>query len=126
MGQQQLLFIVLGVIIVGVAIIMGIELFGVNAVESKRNEVINEAFHLTTLAWNYYKKPTTYGGGSYSFEGWDVPPELQVTASGTFSATATKDSVVIIGTGNEEVTAGDSVKIRCTVFPHDYQIAIIN
>ena len=40
MGQQQLLLIVLGVILVGIAIILGVNLFRANAVESKRNNVI--------------------------------------------------------------------------------------
>jgi len=49
MGQQQLLLIVLGVIVVGIAVIVGINLFTVNAVSSNRDGVTAD---LTNL-WYY-------------------------------------------------------------------------
>ncbi len=42
MGQQQLLLIVLGVIIVGIAVILGIVLFRQNSIDQKRDLLINE------------------------------------------------------------------------------------
>ena len=42
MGQQQLLLIVLGAIIVGIAIITAIVLFRSSAVENKRDLIFNE------------------------------------------------------------------------------------
>ena len=39
MGQQQLLLIVLGVIVVGIAVVVGTKLFNANAVSSNRDGV---------------------------------------------------------------------------------------
>jgi len=42
MGQQQLLLIVLGVIIVGIAVVVGINLFNANATNANRDGVISD------------------------------------------------------------------------------------
>ena len=47
MGQQQLLLIILGVIIVGIAVAVGITMFQDNAVDQNRSAVIAD---LTTLS----------------------------------------------------------------------------
>ncbi|MBI2417017.1 MAG: hypothetical protein HYV28_03805, partial [Ignavibacteriales bacterium] len=59
MGQQQLLLIVLGVIIVGIAIVVGINLFRASAIDANRNGVISDLNNLAAMAQQYYKKPTT-------------------------------------------------------------------
>ena len=56
MGQQQLLLIVLGVIVVGVAVIIGINLFRANAIEQKRDNVMMECITLATQAQQHYLK----------------------------------------------------------------------
>ena len=40
MGQQQLLLIVLGVILVGVAVVLGIQYFNVGAEEGAKDELV--------------------------------------------------------------------------------------
>ncbi len=67
MGQQQLLLIVLGVIIVGIAIAVGITMFKTNAQSSNRNQVINDLQNLAAKAQQYYRKPTSMAGGGQSF-----------------------------------------------------------
>ena len=128
MGQQQLLLIVLSVLIVGIAITLGITLFSANAIEQKRNEVINECALLASEAQLYYRRPVTLGGGGKSFIGWEIPQEYQTTVAGSFSISASVSSneVIITGTGNEVVTAGDSIKVEMTVTPLSYQTTIIN
>ncbi len=69
MGQQQLLLIVLGVIIVGIAIVVGINLFNANAEESAKDTLVSEGTNLGAMAQQYYKKPTALGGGGNSFTG---------------------------------------------------------
>ena len=56
MGQQQLLLIVLGVIIVGIAIAVGISMFKSNAQSSNRDQVINDLNNLAAKAQQYYRK----------------------------------------------------------------------
>jgi len=73
MGQQQLLLIVLGVIIVGVAVIVGIHLFEANARQSAIDAQTNEVVSIATMAMGYYKKPKAFSGGGSSFEGFTYP-----------------------------------------------------
>ncbi len=127
MGQQQLLLILLGIIIVGIAIFIGINLFRANAIEAKRNNVTNELVNLAAMAQKYYLSPRALGGGERSFIGWDIPSELRVTANGNYRRESiSRDSIVIIGTGNEVVTGDDSIKVKITVLPLTYRIRIIN
>jgi Tfp pilus assembly protein PilE len=128
MGQQQILLIVLGIIIVGIGIVIGINVFTATAADAKRDNVINDLIHLASEAQKYYKTPSSMGGGSQSFTGWKIPFQLTTNADGSFiiSEAGTKAQVVITGTGNEVVTANDSVKVKITVFPSDFAITIIN
>ena len=126
MGQQQLLLIVLGILIVGSAILIGIALFRAHGVEAKRNNVTGELINLAALAQQYYLKPTALGGGNRVFTGWRIPNELVITANGHYTATVFSDSVELIGTGNEVVTGNDSIKVKLTVSPTNYQTVIIN
>jgi hypothetical protein len=125
-GQQQILLIVLGVIIVGLAIAVSLQLFRAHSIDEKRNLLINEGSSLASAAMGYYKKPTSLGGGGNSFIGWTVPPSMTQTATGRFIATAYSDSLVIIGTGNEVTTGTDSVKVKITVLHNTYYSAVIN
>ena len=127
MGQQQLLLILLGIVIVGVAIFMGVNLFRANAIEAKRNNVTNELVNLAAMAQKYYLSPKALGGGGRSFLGWDIPAELRTTANGSYKRESiSDDSVVIIGTGNEVVTSNDSIKVKITVSPTIYKVIVIN
>lgn len=127
MGQQQLLLIILGIIIVGIAIFIGINLFRANAIEAKRNNVTNELVNLAAMAQKFYLSPKSVGGGGRSFIGWVVPSELRVTANGNYRLESiSEDSVVILGTGNEVVTYDDSIKVKITVRPTTFRTVIIN
>jgi hypothetical protein len=116
MGQQQLLLIVLGVIVVGIAVVIGTYVFRTNAVETKRNNVLNECITLAGMAQQYYMRPRSMGGGGKTFLGWKVPSMLTTTANGNFSADIFTDHIEIIGTGNEVVTGSDSVKVQTNVY----------
>ncbi len=126
MGQQQLLLIVLGIIVVGIAIFVGITLFQTNAVEAKRNNVTNELVNLASLAQQHYQRPTALGGGSRTFTGWQIPNELRTTANGFYKAKVEEDKVTLTGTGNEIVTGNDSVKVQLIVFAQEFETTIIH
>ena len=68
MGQQQLLLIVLGVIIVGIAVVVGINLFNANAEEAAKDGVVSDNTNLGAMAQQYYKKPLSMGGGGNTFD----------------------------------------------------------
>ena len=67
MGQQQLLLIVLGVIVVGIAVVVGINLFNANAETSTQDSIVSQGTNIGALAQQYYKKPVSMGGGGNSF-----------------------------------------------------------
>ena len=126
MGQQQLLLIVLGILIVGIAVILGITVFRTSAVDAKRDNMINEAFNLASMAQQYYQRPKGLLGGGREFTSWEIPNSLLVTASGRYEAVVSADNIVITGIGNDVVTGNDSISISVTVTAQDIQAAIIH
>ena len=108
MGQQQLLLIVLGVIIVGVAVVVGINLFNANAETSTQDSIVSQGTNLGAMAQQYYKKPTSMGGGGNSFtpsgsdvvtfqEFWDnLPANLRSTNDATWADPDVSDSQIVL------------------------------
>lgn len=89
MGQQQLLLIVLGVIIVGIAIAVGISMFKSNAQSSNRDQVINDLNNLAAKAQQYYRKPKSMAGGGQSFGGFWVSPADTGNPNGSYEVLST-------------------------------------
>jgi hypothetical protein len=114
MGQQQLLLIVLGVIVVGIAVVVGINLFTANAVSSNRDGIVADLTNLAATAQQFYRKPTAMGGGGYTFTGWTVPAELDTTPNGIYTATVAAQTVTLVGKGNEK-NAGSVIQHTATV-----------
>ena len=108
MGQQQLLLIVLGVIIVGIAVVVGINVFTASSMNANRDAVISDLTTLAAMAQQHFRKPTAMGGGGNEFTNWVVPASLSQTAnmSAAVSPTVTPTSVTLIGTGTETGTDG--------------------
>ena len=126
MGQQQLLLVILGIIIVGVAIAMAIQLFRGNAIDRKREILIGESNNIGSIAISYYKKPRMMGGGGRTFTGWQIPAQLVTTVNGSYTAQVSEDNVMIIGTGTEVVTGNDSIKVQTIVTADEINSSIIN
>ena len=81
MGQQQLLLIVLGVIIVGIAVVVGINVFTASSLQANNNAVIADLTTIGSMAQQHYRKPTAMGGGGNTFAGFEVPSSLRNTAN---------------------------------------------
>ena len=116
MGQQQLLLIVLGVIVVGIAVVVGINLFTANAVSSNRDGVVADLNNLGAMAQQYYRKPTAMGGGGHTFTGWTIPTKTDTTPNGIYAATISAQSITIVGTGTE-LNAGSKIVHTATITP---------
>jgi len=104
MGQQQLLLIVLGVIIVGIAIVVGINLFNANSVSANRDGLTSDLNNLAAVAHQYFIKPTAMGGGGQKFTGFTVSPQLASNANGTYNnppPTVTTTSITFTGIGKQ-------------------------
>jgi Tfp pilus assembly protein PilE len=127
MGQQQLLLIVLGVIIVGIAVVVGINVFTVSSANSNRDAVISDLTTLAAMSQQYYRKPTAMGGGGNTFTGWTIPTSLQSTANGSYDETVTATAITLVGTGNELGNDGsDSVQVTMVVGPNQITSTTIN
>jgi Tfp pilus assembly protein PilE len=100
MGQQQLLLLVLSVIIVGIAVVVGINMFATSAESANIEAVTNDLLHLSSMAQQYFIKPTSMGGGGESFTGLTDINQLTtkpINDNGTYSiSTAGSDSTVVL------------------------------
>ncbi len=87
MGQQQLLLVVLGFIVVGIAIAVGIWMFRTNAMNSNRDAVINDLNNLAVKAQQYFRVPSAIAGGGQSFGGFYLAPIDTENGNGLYSIT---------------------------------------
>jgi hypothetical protein len=103
MGQQQLVLIVLGLIVISIAIVLGISMFYDNASSSSRDGVVNDLSNFAARAHVFYRKSRALGGGGSSFTGI-TPDDLSnkltgstiVTASGTYTISAVSATEITI------------------------------
>ena len=104
MGGQQLLLILLGVLLVGVAIAIGISLFADNAVMHSRDAITNEMIRLAARAQQYYRTPQSMMGGGHSFSGLDDIKLLTSASTGVvanYSLTNEGNSITLTGVGKD-------------------------
>ena len=108
MGQQQLLLLVLGIVLVAVAIMGGVLIFEENLKKSNAESLISDAVNIATSAQSWKIRPATFGGQTgtprndpMDFTGFDFnsislesPYE---TENGKFSFTADTRGLVIVG-----------------------------
>lgn len=145
MGTQQLLLIVLGVIIVGVAIAVGITLFRSNAQSSNREQVIGDLENLGATAQQYYRKPKSFGGGGRDFQNFSLSPLDTGNGNGSYSVTTGfpngaayvsgdtasitnhEQLIYIVGCGNELGDNGATpVKAYLTVTADSLEVHVLN
>jgi len=102
MGQQQILLIIAGVIVVGIAIAVGISQFGANNSASNKDGITADLTTLSADAYQYYIRPSTLGGGNNSYVGFTIPTRLVSDDNGSYaiSGSASSASIVITGTSN--------------------------
>jgi len=85
MGQQQLLLIILGVIIVGIAIAVGLSMFSSQSISSNKDAIINDLNNLFANAYQYRIRPASMGGGGGSYAGYKIPATLSSNENGTYT-----------------------------------------
>ena len=120
MGQQQLLLIILGVFVVGIAIAIGIVMFEDNAVSQNRDAVSTDLMHLAGKARHYYGRPKSMGGGGHSFIGITmgalVTTAFSDNANGIYSikeGSITDNTVTFVGLG--KVVGKDTTRLELTI-----------
>ena len=84
MGQQQLLLLVLGIVIVGLAVVVGIQAFGENQKKANADAITNDVIRIASDAQAWALKPTAFGGGNGAFTGVTLEKlGYETTGSGT-------------------------------------------
>jgi uncharacterized protein (UPF0333 family) len=109
MGQQQLLLIILGVIIVGIAIAVGITMFTSGSVQSNKDAIVNDLNNLAANAYQHRIRPCSMGGGGGNFAGtictpavpYTIPSSLRSNDNGAYTAVVTASTVTFTGTSNQ-------------------------
>ena len=114
MGQQQLLLIVLGTIIVGVAVVVGINMFTQGAVNAERDAVMQDINAIASDAAAYWRKPAAMGGGARDFTNASSVVDFGSDSSntnGTYRMSSiTATGFTLTGTGaNEGVVIAASI-----------------
>ena len=128
MGQQQLLLVILGVIIVGIAIAVAIMIFKGNAVETSRTAIINDLGYFAMRARQFYIKPSYLGGTDRDFTDITLSmltPLSQNENGRYFIESSTKDELILVGVG-KIVVHNDTIRIRMRVNEAQQLVEIIN
>lgn len=120
MGQQQLLLIVLSVIIVGIAVVVGINMFNDQAASSNLDALTADLVNLASRAQQHYRRPTAMGGGGGTFAlltadaaGMQFLTTRPTNENGAYAISTAGDgtSVILSGVGTED---GDGDGTNCT------------
>ena len=134
MGQQQLLLIILGVIVVGIAVIVGITMFQDNAISANRDAVVNDLVNLGARAQQFYRRPLALGGGGNSFVGCTIDKLAGPVGGGswinpngtyTVEGTPTATEINLKGLGTEK-SAGNPVQVTSKVTPDSLVTTVVN
>ena len=129
MGQTQLLLVILGVLLVGVAIFVGVSMFEANSIENTRNAIITDLNGFASRAHAYYWKSTTQGGGNKSFVGVTIRlifPMEENSNARFYLESAAQENCVIMGVGKLVASNGDSIRVRIRITEPRNWIEILN
>ncbi|MDZ7360138.1 MAG: hypothetical protein ONB46_05350 [candidate division KSB1 bacterium] len=130
MGQQQLLLLVLAAVIVGLAVVTGINMFGQNAIQANQDAIRQDLLKIGSEAQAWYRRPAALGGGGNTFaalggaNGWaslNYPAGANfVNANATYVwSGAGAGQVTLTGTSLQDFN-GDGVfmSIAATITPN--------
>lgn len=128
MGQQQLLMVVLSMVLVGVAIVVGMTMVQVNAMEHTRATLVQDLLHFAAKARGYYWRPSYLGGAHRDFTNllsmnlfvWNTNENGRY-----YIESASQDELVLGGVGNL-VVGGDSVRVRLRINERTSRIEYLN
>jgi hypothetical protein len=98
MGQQQLMLIICGVIVVGIAISVGIYLFWGTSVGSNKDAIINDMMNLGQYAYRYKLRPEPLGGGGLSYAGFQIPTKLAGNEDADFTVAVNASTLTFTAT----------------------------
>ncbi|HLA63668.1 MAG TPA: hypothetical protein VK610_04530 [Rhodothermales bacterium] len=109
MGQQQLLLLVLGIVIVGLAVVVGIQAFGENQKKANQDALVNDGVRIASDAQAWRLKPAAFGGGAsaaglsalannWTALGYTSSGNNYININGSFALAASGTGLLITGT----------------------------
>ena len=113
MGQQQLLLIILGVIIVGIAIAVGLSLFSAQSIQSNKDAIINDLNNIAAQAYQYKIRPSSMAGGNGFYTGFKIPGKMATNANAIYGSTAAADGQSVAFTATSQSNTANIV--YCTI-----------
>ncbi len=93
-----------------------------------RGALLSGCAMIASKSQNYYRLPKRMGGGAHSFKGFQIPPELQKTANGSYTIIVDDDhAMTIIGIGKERGYDGiNPTRVEMKILPAGIKTAIKN
>lgn len=132
MGTQQLLLIVLGVIIVGIAVVVGINIFGTNAEQANKDAITQDCLRIAAAAQGFYRKPTMLGGGDNAFDGITIE-DCGMADDGTgagenvnaiYTITGLGDAFSVTGTSQTDASKSVTINVDMTAATDDLRVQV--
>ena len=127
MGQQQLLLVIVGVIIVGLAIAVGIGLFAAQSIANNRDAMIHDLNNIAQSAYQYRISIRRIGGGEGKYLNYAIPPQMADNSNGRYSVldtqvgTVTLKGVSVADSSNTiTVTVDNQGKLTNMIFAGDF------
>jgi hypothetical protein len=112
MGQQQLLLIILGVIIVGIAIAVGLSLFSAQSIQANKDAMINDINNIAAYCYQYRIRPVSMGGGGQNYLAtMTVPSKMLTNDNGTYTAVGNGTTTVAIGGKSASNTTDGTISV---------------
>lgn len=112
MGHQQFFLMVLGVVIIGLAIVAGLDAFDRNRKKANLDALVNDGLRLAGRAQRWKAEAPLYGGGAnkswsdltWNDIGYTSPPEdgRHKTQNGYFELSVTDDGYLQLVGKNEQ------------------------
>jgi hypothetical protein len=99
MGQQQLLLLILGAIVVGIMIFVGMTVFDAHSIQANKDAVTSSMQNIAADAFQYKMRPKTFGGGNPSYAGYTVPNQMVRDDNGDYAISGTISATQIEFTG---------------------------
>ena len=97
MGQQQLLLVVLGIIVVGVVIAIGIVLVNMESTSSNRDAMIDDLNTLAGEAYQFRVRLRSMGGGQGDYSSFTIPTKMRTNENATYTISPSQNSIVFTG-----------------------------
>jgi hypothetical protein len=135
MGQQQLLLLILASIIVGVAVLIGVNMFQENAAQANMDGVTQDCLTIAARAQAWYRRPAQMGGGGQAWTGIDFhdlsfrenPDDNDAATysndNGSYALAIVGGNLQITGNGKETMPgAAGKLKVVTTVTTNNVSV----